>query len=371
MNKKDRNKKLIKEKCVCNNWEILKITSYALDGIVDFKDNKHKYLGRTTVRGFLLLEKDIWFRKDNPFVKDNIKMLFSLMGNTSVLLEKGFVYKGGKIPLICKCGKVYYKSLEKIKSSGVLLCKQCSSLNRSVQKIQKNKNQNIELLHNLEFHVVKYINSKSILVEDKNGYKGYISMAKPKLKPFQIRTAKEYFFYNLEVFAQSCGYKCRVVNWETTQHLGNAGLICRCECGDLFSVKIESFKDGKMLCDKCSSVMSRYERQTESFLVENKIFYEKQKRFDDCRNPHTNYPLPFDFYLPEIKICIEVDGEGHFSSIPFGEKSFKSTQYNDSIKDIYCKKKNIKLIRIPFWEYKTKNYEHILCSKLHITNVNT
>ena len=66
-------------------------------------------------------------------------------------------------------------------------------------------------------------------------------------------------------------------------------------------------------------------------------------------------------YLPKYKICIEYDGELHYN--PYRKSSsgtvkLMSTKKNDKIKNEYCKKRNIKLIRIPFWE--KKNIKKIL-----------
>lgn len=72
--------------------------------------------------------------------------------------------------------------------------------------------------------------------------------------------------------------------------------------------------------------------------------------FDDCIDKK---PLQFDFYLIKENKIIEFDGEGHFMPI-FGEESFKGTQKRDKIKDIYCIKNNIPILRIPYW---FRNYE--------------
>ena len=81
--------------------------------------------------------------------------------------------------------------------------------------------------------------------------------------------------------------------------------------------------------------------------------------------------LPFDFYIPDLNICIEYDGEQHFEPVDFGgkgkeyaEKRFKAQQKRDNIKTEYCKNNNIKLIRIPYWEFD--NVENILKQELNI-----
>jgi predicted RNA-binding Zn-ribbon protein involved in translation (DUF1610 family) len=94
------------------------------------------------------------------------------------------------------------------------------------------------------------------------------------------------------------------------------------------------------------------------WLKENNIEYVIQKRFKDCQDKR---PLPFDFYLKDFNICIEYDGELHFKEY---ENSFKgthklaTTNKHDEIKTMFCKEKNINLIRIPYWE--KNNIEQIL-----------
>ena len=114
-------------------------------------------------------------------------------------------------------------------------------------------------------------------------------------------------------------------------------------------------------CPKCQR--SKGEEQIESWLKENNIQYETQKRFKDCKNI---LPLPFDFYLIEHNICIEYDGHQHYEKVPHWDKNwkFQRTQMNDNIKNIYCQNNNIKLLRIPYWEFK--NIEQILKENLAV-----
>lgn len=118
-------------------------------------------------------------------------------------------------------------------------------------------------------------------------------------------------------------------------------------------------------CPKCGFYYSRGEEKIERYLQENNINFVSQKRFDDCRNTKT---LPFDFYLPEYNICIEYDGTMHYRPIKFlkeemSHKKFRKQQVNDSIKNNYCKDSNIKLIRIPYWDFD--KIEEILTNALN------
>lgn len=82
--------------------------------------------------------------------------------------------------------------------------------------------------------------------------------------------------------------------------------------------------------------------------------------FDSCWTQDTNLPLRFDFYLPEQNILIEYDGQGHFKKVNYSGKMsdremqqrLNRTQQLDEIKNTWAKKNNIKLVRIPYWEYK-------------------
>lgn len=97
-------------------------------------------------------------------------------------------------------------------------------------------------------------------------------------------------------------------------------------------------------CPYCRE--SKGNRLIRQLLTENKIKFDQEKRFDDCRNKK---PLPFDFYLPEYNVCIEYDGEQHSTVVEAwgGEEGLKYRQYNDYIKTQYCESTGIKLLRIP------------------------
>jgi len=100
-------------------------------------------------------------------------------------------------------------------------------------------------------------------------------------------------------------------------------------------------------CPKCNS--SKNERLIERILIENNIFFETQKKFDNCKNKRE---LPFDFYLPDFNLCIEYDGEQHFKSISYfgGDEKFIETKKHDEIKTNFCLENNINLLRIRYDE---------------------
>lgn len=82
------------------------------------------------------------------------------------------------------------------------------------------------------------------------------------------------------------------------------------------------------------------------------VDYFREHRFDDCRKKRT---LPFDFYIPAMNLIIEYDGALHFmpahNGAFGGEEGLKQRQENDRIKNEYCTRNNIKLVRIPYTHY--------------------
>lgn len=136
---------------------------------------------------------------------------------------------------------------------------------------------------------------------------------------------------------------------------------CKCkEHGNDFFMLPHKILAGQSGCTKCS--YSKGENDIRDFLKENEIKFTPQKRFDDCRDKN---PLPFDFYLDDYNILIEYDGEQHFHPVNWGgisdelaQKQYESVVAHDEIKNNYCRDKNIKLIRIPY--YEKENIKDIL-----------
>ncbi len=120
---------------------------------------------------------------------------------------------------------------------------------------------------------------------------------------------------------------------------------CRCDCGNITNRTSNELK--KFYSCGCLQNKSRMEAYVAKLLKDNKIPYESQKRFDDCRDV---FPLPFDFYLPDYRIAIECDGIQHFEPVEHfgGIERFEIRQKHDQIKNIYCQLNNIRLIRIPY-----------------------
>lgn len=122
-------------------------------------------------------------------------------------------------------------------------------------------------------------------------------------------------------------------------------------------------------CPKCGIRQSKYMDKVEEILISIQEPYEKEKRIEECKNVR---PLPFDYYLPNKNILIEVDGEFHYVQGRFksAEARLESVKRRDQIKTEYCKNNNIPLLRLPYFEFE--NFEKIIKEFLYVnTEVTT
>ena len=130
----------------------------------------------------------------------------------------------------------------------------------------------------------------------------------------------------------------------------------KCECGKVYRSCIDYIKNGNYRCPSCSNASSKGELEIKKILEEMDVNFIPQYKFSDCKYKRC---LPFDFYLPDYRICIEYDGEQHFEiCFSQSQEEFDTSIKRDKIKDDYCVKNNIKLIRIPYFEFK--NIKRIL-----------
>ena len=121
-----------------------------------------------------------------------------------------------------------------------------------------------------------------------------------------------------------------------------------------------------MGCSNCNE--SKGEKEIAKFLDKYKIVYDRQKKFAGCRNI---FELPFDFYIPSMRTCIEFDGKQHFEPMEFfgGIPAYETLKINDNIKTEYCEDNYINLIRIRYdqeniiWEILWDNLKSLINNK--------
>lgn len=127
----------------------------------------------------------------------------------------------------------------------------------------------------------------------------------------------------------------------------NSKIPVKCNfCNNVFdSVPASLWRQRVKGCPLCEKTKSLGETRIERILKSKKIQYRTQERFSECKD---KMMLPFDFYLPQYNICIEFQGEQHYNkkSMMWSE----TLEKHDKIKKDFCKKNNIQLIEIPYYE---------------------
>ena len=143
-------------------------------------------------------------------------------------------------------------------------------------------------------------------------------------------------------------------------------VLCKCnKCNHEWWATPDSLlSNGRSDCPVCSSYYN--EGKMIKLLEEWDYYVETQKCFKDCKD--VSY-LRFDAFLTDFNTCVEYDGEQHYNPIPWGgiseeeaNQTLLDVQRRDKIKDEYCKKNGIKLIRIPYW--KSEHMEEYLFDEL-------
>ena len=109
-------------------------------------------------------------------------------------------------------------------------------------------------------------------------------------------------------------------------------------------------------CPKC--MKSKGELFIEEYLTKLNLEFEPQYRFADCKDVLS---LPFDFMVivNGKQKLIEFDGIQHFQktrSIYNTNKVFE----HDRIKNDFCNKNNIPLLRIPYWYLRSDKIDKVL-----------
>lgn len=125
--------------------------------------------------------------------------------------------------------------------------------------------------------------------------------------------------------------------------------ICKCDCGKEKSILKAHLLSGKIKSCGCGP-KSWGEKIISYLLVENNIPFETEYSFSNCYHKDKNKPLRFDFFVNNSYV-IEFDGRQHFMENSWSSSSekLKDLQVRDQIKNKYCLKNNIPIIRIPYY----------------------
>lgn len=111
---------------------------------------------------------------------------------------------------------------------------------------------------------------------------------------------------------------------------------------------------------KRGAKFSKAELIIANFLKDNGVEFYSEFFFKEMTVKGKAKVLFFDFYMPDLNIAIEFDGEQHYTG-KFNGKKMINQATNDFLKSAFCKKKKINLIRIKYTDFE--NIEKIICEK--------
>jgi len=265
-----------------------------------------------------------------------------------------YINSGVKTEFKCKCGKSFHRTPNDVWKRKSVLCRDCGN---KWQKPQLG-----EVLGKLTIIKIIQGNSFGFRVIGRcvcggtwSGFYSHLTRSDGKAP----QTCGKCLHPNLgdkfgkltvqEIFpGASCG--CRV--------------RCNCDCGGSWTGKFHQLKDG--MTKSCGCLKSNGEYIVKKWLAKHNITNQQQKRFSGCRYKRS---LPFDFYIPNKKMCIEYHGEQHYRSVNFrgisdeqAEQSHYSTVRADIIKKLYCQNNNLTYLEIPYW--KIEEIDQILSEEL-------
>lgn len=275
------------------------------------------------------------------------------------------------IKLKCKCGEIFEVRFNRVLKENRMFCRKCISDKRlktddlflsQVKEVSgdeytflesyKKAKEKIKVRHNIcghEYYVTpdKFLKGNRCPKCSNHIVKNY-TLALEKLKELNLDKKYEMIEMTGEGYKAEIKVKCL-------------------ECNEIFSTTYNALFNRGIKCKICG-FMSKGENKITEFLNKNNIKYKHQYYFKDLK--FITY-LRFDFAIFDkennLKCLIEYDGEGHYKPINFNKLNnedlciqFENSKNRDNMKDIYCKNKNINLLRIPYWDMS--NIENILTS---------
>ena len=121
-------------------------------------------------------------------------------------------------------------------------------------------------------------------------------------------------------------------------------------CGLIRKINTQHLKNNANVCNCQISKGSAFERLVADIFIKNKIYFLREKTFDDFKYEDTGKKPRYDFYLPKYNCLIELDGEQHYKEFSLSKYSLKEVQEKDKIKTDWAIAKGFNFIRIPYYD---------------------
>lgn len=177
------------------------------------------------------------------------------------------------------------------------------------------------------------------------------------------RWSKDRFLKEVELLQDKDNYIFSDFDGITTC---KSNFTVRCKkCDNVWSTCSNSFFTAGTRCLTCNE--SRGERRIALFLKRNNIKFQREKKFDACKNKQK---LPFDFYLPDFNLILEFNGEQHYKKMTFSPNDetnvakFERTKLTDSIKKQWAIENGYTFLEIRYDQIN--QIEEILTQELNL-----
>lgn len=325
------------------------------------------------------------FDKSNNYTIQNIKLWCKLNKKPFKLLSNKYIDSTfNKLKWKClkeNCGQIFFAPWYSIKNG--VGCGVCEGRQVTLSNCLATKNPKIAK----EWHPTKNGNLTPYDVSENSNKKVWWRCSKNITHEWKIKiNARKYNGcpycagqiaskeYNLKIsnpdLCQEWNYDKNIKSPLEYTPMSGAKVWWKCkECGHEWQAIICD-RNGKNQtgCPECFK--SKGEQKIKNYLDKYLIIYDREFIFEDLKSDRDN-PLRFDFaifedkYKNKLKYLIEYDGEFHYKKY-YDEQNFEIQQKHDKRKTNYAKEHNIKLIRIPYWDFN--NIEKIL-DKLRLEEV--
>ena len=173
--------------------------------------------------------------------------------------------------------------------------------------------------------------------------------------------------------------KNKISKYNVSLHNGKKAFF-KCKCGkhDDYQRRIADAYDKNFECPQCVSERDESILQEKVRLFFNELGLKTLHEYN-CNilpiNPKTNYPLPFDNEVVDIRLICEVNGIQHYHVTGFSILSSKKNnttpndellyiQWKDKIKREYALSQGYEYLEIPYTSIKNDYYKELILNKL-------
>lgn len=158
---------------------------------------------------------------------------------------------------------------------------------------------------------------------------------------------------------QQFGY---LIALEPTEGRSAEAIVWKCQCtkcGSIVKVRSTSLRNNHT--QSCGCLKSAGELKIAQILKENDIDFQREYVFNNFSYGNSKGHPRFDFYVKNQYI-IEYDGKAHFETNGGwnNEENLQKIKEHDKIKNEWCLKNNIPLIRIPFSAFNEITIQDLL-----------